>query len=681
MTVARASRQHYAIAQPLLAAAMCFFVALSAPAADEDLGQLEQHAFRTAVDRVAASVVRIETVGGLEQVEGLLFGTGPTTGLIVDPKGYIISSAFNFQNHPSSILVRLPDGTRKPARQIAADSSRMLVLLKIEVDRPLPVPEIVPQKEMRVGQWAIAVGRAFEGDRPNMTVGILSALNRIWGKAIQTDAAVSPNNYGGPLVDVRGRVLGVLVPLSPQSESELSGIEWYDSGIGFAVPAEHILSVLPRLEGGKNLQPGRLGIRFASQNLHIESPGISGCQPRSPAALAGLKAGDQIVQIDARPIDRAAQVKEEISRRYAGDKMHVVVLRGQQRVERTIELTASLPSYQTPLLGILPRRVSRAPSDSREGHGTGKQDPPPGVVVRYVYPDSAAEKAGIHAGDLLVSLNAAPVHNRDELLAQMVELQADDEVQLEIRRDGQTLKKKTHLGRLPDSLPPADLPPSRATAPRGSEKRPPVGLLPLVVPGVAKAWAYVPESYDPAIAHGVVLWLHGCDGFDPKALAAQWKGLCGQYDLILVAPKAADAAKWQPREAALIPKLLAEIQAKYSIDPSRIVVHGYQSGGELAYLLAFRNRETFAAVAAVEAAPPQMPIGAAAAESDPEHRLAFYVARADKSAATVSIRAAIEKLRKLQYPVTVKGLGPAPRYLDAAELAELARWVDMLDRI
>ena len=89
---------------------------------------------------------------------------------------------------------------------------------------------------MRVGQWAIAVGRTFESDRPNMAVGILSALDRVWGKAIQTDAAVSPNNYGGPLVDIRGRVLGVLVPLSPEAADEMAGVEWYDSGIGFAIP-------------------------------------------------------------------------------------------------------------------------------------------------------------------------------------------------------------------------------------------------------------------------------------------------------------------------------------------------------------------------------------------------------------------------------------------------------------
>ena len=102
--------------------------------------------FRAAVDRVAPSVVRIETVGGLERVSKVLFGTGPTTGLVVDPDGYIVSSAFNFVNKPASILVRLPDGTRKPAKLVATDHNRMLVLLKIDADKPLPVPEIAPAK-------------------------------------------------------------------------------------------------------------------------------------------------------------------------------------------------------------------------------------------------------------------------------------------------------------------------------------------------------------------------------------------------------------------------------------------------------------------------------------------------------------------------------------------------------
>ena len=98
------------------------------------------------------------------------------------------------------------------------------------------MPELVPVDEIRVGQWAIAVGRSFRADRPNISVGIVSALGRMFGKVIQTDADVSTANYGGPLVDIRGRVYGVVVPMAPQATSEVAGAEWYDSGIGFAVP-------------------------------------------------------------------------------------------------------------------------------------------------------------------------------------------------------------------------------------------------------------------------------------------------------------------------------------------------------------------------------------------------------------------------------------------------------------
>ncbi len=181
--------------------------------AQTDLVSLEETAIKAAVAEVAPSVVRIETVGGLESIQQgrstLLFGSGPTTGLIVSEDGYVISSAFNFAQKPTSILVGLADGTRVPARIVASDHSRMLVLLKINVPEKLTPAKPCPESEMAVGQWSLAVGRTFEGRQPNVSVGVISALKRIWGRAIQTDAKVSPGNYGGPLVDIRGRVLGV----------------------------------------------------------------------------------------------------------------------------------------------------------------------------------------------------------------------------------------------------------------------------------------------------------------------------------------------------------------------------------------------------------------------------------------------------------------------------------------
>ena len=125
----------------MLVVGLCLLAPVGeATAQVDDLSAREESAFREAVERVAPSVVKIEALGGLERVGDVLLGDGPTTGLIVSADGYIISSIFNFAQQPASILVTLPDGTRTPATWVAADKSRMLVLLKVNVAAQLPVP-------------------------------------------------------------------------------------------------------------------------------------------------------------------------------------------------------------------------------------------------------------------------------------------------------------------------------------------------------------------------------------------------------------------------------------------------------------------------------------------------------------------------------------------------------------
>jgi serine protease Do len=201
--------------------------------------------------------------------------------------------------------------------------------------------------------------------------------------------------------------------------------------------------------------------------------------------------------------------------------------------------------------------------------------------------------------------------------------------------------------------------------------------MPLKIPEFAnEVWSYVPQNYDASVPHGLVVWLHAPGGFDWKELLALWKPLCDRYDLILVAPKANDPSRWVPGEIALIDRLLAETAGKYNIDPARVVVHGHEAGGTLAYMAAFRNREMIRAVAAVEA----LPTGQAP-ENEPTYRLAVYSATAAKSRLARPAEAAVAALRKLKIPVTVKDLGELPRYLNPEELAELMRWIDTLDRI
>ena len=636
----------------------------TSPARAEDLDAQEQKALSDAVDRVAPSVVRIETVGGLERVDKVLFGAGPTTGLVVDSSGYIVSSAFNFVNKPASILVRLPDGSRKPAKLVAHDHNCQVVLLKIETDHPLPVPEAAPLAQMRVGQWCVAVGRTFEESRPNMSVGILSALGRVCGKALQTDAPTSPNNYGGPLVDIRGRVMGLVVPLSPQSVEEIAGIEWYDSGIGFAIPLESIQAVLPKLKKGQDLYSGVAGVFMQSKNQFTGDSVIASCRPNSPASKAGIKGGDRIVEIGGRKVTRTGEVKQEIGRHYAGDKVHFVVLRGDKRIESDLVLVSKLEAYQHGFLGILPMRAS----DEL------------GVVVRYVYPGSPAAEAKIEPGDVIESIAGESVEDRDALHGQISGFEPGMSVELEVHRNKEKTRKVTvRLAELPTDLPPASLPAARphaeaaAKAPNQKFK---VGRIELSVSEFKnQAWAYVPEHYDPAVAHGVVVWLHGNNAADPKDLLALWKPLCDANDLILVVPRAA-GTNWQADEAGFVEKLVGQLKSGYTIDPSRVAVFGRDSGASLALLLAYRSRDVFRAAAVIDAGtilpPPDI---------DPDHRLSIYVGTAKTSQQAQLIQVTLARLAAAKVPVTQMDLGKDARDLTPAEVAELARWIDMLDRI
>src|SRR5207253_1130883 len=140
-------------------------------------------------------------------------------------------------------------------------------------------------------------------------VGYISATGRIWGKALQTDAKISPINYGGPMVDIEGRVQGILVPASPQGEDVTAGFEWYDSGIGFAIPMEDIMGILPRLKKGKDLKKGLLGFRMKSQDIYSSEPEIGEVMGDSSAAKAGLKPGDVIIEIEGKSVERMAQIQ------------------------------------------------------------------------------------------------------------------------------------------------------------------------------------------------------------------------------------------------------------------------------------------------------------------------------------------------------------------------------------
>jgi S1-C subfamily serine protease/predicted esterase len=664
------------------------------------LGDLQQTAMKAAVARVAPSVVQIETSGGADVIGSgpgsIRRGTGPTTGLVVAADGYIISSAFNFANKPSAIFVTIPGhGERYVAKEIAHDHTRMLTLLKIDV-KGLPVPTAAPKKDMQVGEWALALGRTWTSlnTPPSVSVGIISAVGRIWGKAIQTDAKVSPVNYGGPLVDVQGRVLGVLVPASPRGQDETAGVEWYDSGIGFAIPLEDINSVLPRLKQGQELRKGLLGITLQSADIYGATPVIGSVAPDSAAQRAGIKPGDTVLEINGHPIVRQAQILHLLGEKYEGDTVSVKVRRGKKELAfANLKLAGSVTAFEHAFFGILPMR----------------DDPELGEEIRFVFPKSPAEDAGLKPGDRIQKwsirdMPPRPFSGRDELTALLNQLSAGTEIQLEVSRkeSKKTETVKVTLGlfseAVPDRLPePATL--KKALAPRKTalppglrpgasetkkddakeeKKKPDTGLVKRTTTARDHEYrVYVPPDYDPNISYALVVWLHPSGKTkdrDTEDVLAAWEDYCSDNHVIILCPKT-DNATWLGSDTDFILEEIREVMAAYTIDHERIVAHGMGNGGEMAYYLGFNARDLIRGVAVSGAAFTQPKDNVA------NQRLAFFLVAGSRDAAAPAMAETKTKLRERKFPVVYREVADMGRqYLDADILHDLVNWIDSLDR-
>ena len=280
------------------------------------------------IGAVAPYLIRIETIGGHEKVGREFANEGTSTGILLDQEGYVITGAFNFLHDPTSILLIFPDGTKKVAKKIATDRLRMLTLLKAnDFSSSDPMQLFMRSKEsIKIGERCIAIGRVFSSEL-NIAQGIISGKDRIWGKAIQTDAAIGPNNYGGLLIDVDGKVLGIPVPISMMSNDVMAGAEMYDAGMGMAIPWEDAMMLLPVLKEGKDRLPGLVGFGFKDNQTFIGEPVIAVVQVDSPAEKAGLKTGDKIVKIDDIPMPTALDVAKNIRLRYVGETMTISFLR------------------------------------------------------------------------------------------------------------------------------------------------------------------------------------------------------------------------------------------------------------------------------------------------------------------------------------------------------------------
>jgi serine protease Do len=386
---------------------------------------------------------------------------------------------------------------------------------------------------------------------------------------------------------------------------------------------------------------------------------------------------------------RQSQVKEAIGPLYAGDKVAIAYKRGDELLRGEMTLVDKLEPYTRPFLGILPMRLAVAdeapaqpPTAEGENQPAAEVDEQ-GVVVRFVYPGSPALEAGLEAGDRITQANGKPVTSRAALRSLIANSELKDKIQLTVTRGGSELNVAVPLAQQPEAVP-DKLPAAMAGRKPYLGPQPPVGVQPRKLAEYAnEATIYVPEGYDPAVPHGMVIWFHGAGELQkPEELTAlidRWKPYCDAHDLILVIPRSEDASRWVPaKELPFAAKLAADVRANYRIDDTRIVAAGFRAGAAMAWALAGSERDLVRAVAAIDVPP----ISSRPPENDPQHPLSIVLTKAeDGRAKPEQIAQAVKVIRGMKYPVTLIDQGASARHLNDSELEQLIRWIDSLDRI
>ncbi|QDU88741.1 putative periplasmic serine endoprotease DegP-like precursor [Pirellulimonas nuda] len=251
-----------------------------------------------AVRQVEPRVVQLRLVGGVSSIEGVPLGRA-ISGLLLSSDGWVVTTSFGFEDPPTAVIAVLTGGEQLALELVAVDYVLKIALLRpTEADRPGDdwlKPEASP---LRVGQTVLAVGRSYNAHAPNVSRGVVSALGRLSARAVQVDASVSSANYGGPLVDLNGHILGLLTPL-PAAGSDRMSAEWYDSGIGFAVPIDRVLKSVEILRAGHDRLPGALPFSIDSKNPLASSVTVAKVDD---AAAPSLRVGDRLASIESTPV-------------------------------------------------------------------------------------------------------------------------------------------------------------------------------------------------------------------------------------------------------------------------------------------------------------------------------------------------------------------------------------------
>ncbi len=555
---------------------------------DVDYQRAMAAAVREAANRVLPAVVAIEIIGTSGAAQGEVEQDAPTSGVILDSEGYVLASSIVVSRPAASVLVVLPDGTRQAAKVVSRDQHRDLVLLKIETDKPLTAIDLASTPERRIGQTTIAVGRYGTDASPMVSRGVLSAEGRLDGIALQSDARVSPALYGGPLIDLYGNVLGILIPAVAEGGAE-EPTSWYDSGIAFAIPSEVIVRKLDRLKSGQDVKKGLIGIVSKASDPYEDGTEIAAVRSRSPAESAGIKPGDIVLEVDRTPVRRHQEIRQVLGRFDAGESIDLKLERDGKSIDLQVTLADSIPPLKPQRLGVVTRDETVG-----EGDETSTQ-----VVVSGVLPGTPAE-GSLKSGDVISRVREADVVDSQTLRRLMISAEPDQPISVSIRRDGD----EQVVSVTPQSIAGEAL----QQYPEGWQQEPTQDweTKELKLPEAGNVAAYIAPKAEANLDRlGLLVLLLNPGQGSPQDVLKTWSEAAEQAGVVVCAVAPEDSRRWQPKELEIIGSFTAAVMKLRDIDSSAVAVaaSGALAGGSgeaadaMALAVAISQSSTFFGVA------------------------------------------------------------------------------------
>ncbi len=368
------------------------------------------------------------------------------SGFVISKDGYILTN-HHVVDGADEIQVLFADRHEYRAEIIGSDRRSDLALLKIEAEN-LPTLEFADADALRVGEWVLAIGSPFGLDY-SVTAGIVSAIGRSiptekgenYVPFIQTDVAINPGNSGGPLFNLDGEVVGINSQIYSRSGGSI--------GLSFSIPASVALDVVAQLKSDGRVQRGWLGVviqdvdKALAESLELGKPQgalINAVEEDGPADRGGIVPGDVIVSFDGQPIVNSGDLPHVVGGVAPGSKVSVEIYREGKRKTLNVEVgsldknadsVADSDIDSSDRLGLITAPVSDSERQQLRLRG--------GIMVAEVAADSAAARAGLRTGDIIVQLGYSRIDDLDEYRQVVKELPENTPIAIRFYRGGQAI--------------------------------------------------------------------------------------------------------------------------------------------------------------------------------------------------------------------------------------------------